>query len=567
MKKIKYFIVSIAIGFFLTLPSCDEDKWLTEEPMDFYSPANSYQTTAQFRQSLNFIYDLIRGLYWSVGDQTTAMYLGDIAYGGTDFPDLKFNNFNTFFTPNTTNSRYFWSRAYSAITNANIIIGRLEEASSVGTSDKELIKGEALFFRAYFYNFLGNLFGGVPIILEESQAPRRDYVRATRDEVYDQARIDLEEAITLLQDITEAKDGVISIQAAQHLLTEVYINLGDYPSAIASASAVINHPSMSLMTSRFGTRASYTGDPYWDLFQEGNQNRSTGNTETILALQYEYQNTGSSYSSTMLRYILPFYTGGSSEATSGGTTVSFKDFTAEKGGRGIGVIHPTFYFFNQLWGDDFDNDYRNSSYMIVRDFKIDNPDAAGYDQWLVEDGWLRASDTIRMFYPFVMKFSRVGYFPEDSYSKNADGSYKETALGEHPLINQNNSCNYSFKDEYLYRLAGTYLLRAEAYLGNNQKDLAADDLNAIRNRANATPITASDVDIDFILDEQMRELYFEDFRIPTLCRLGKLVERARAYNPTGYNVGDHQNLLPIPYSEIERNIFATLEQNPGYEGF
>lgn len=29
-------------------------------------------------------------------------------------------------------------------------------------------------------------------------------------------------------------------------------------------------------------------------------------------------------------------------------------------------------------------------------------------------------------------------------------------------------------------------------------------------------------------------------------------------------MGDWQNLWPIPYSEIERNVEAVLEQNPGY---
>ncbi len=144
-----------------------------------------------------------------------------------------------------------------------------------------------------------------------------------------------------------------------------------------------------------------------------------------------------------------------------------------------------------------------------------------------------------------------------------------TDLGEHGIVYQwgSLSANTSMKDEYMYRLAGTYLLRAEAYLGKGELSKAKDDLNEIRIRANATEITEADVNLDFILDEQLRELYFEDFRLPTLCRLGKVVERSQKYNPYGYNVGDYQNLLPIPYSEIEKNIFGNIEQNPGYEGF
>ena len=325
---------------------------------------------------------------------------------------------------------------------------------------------------------------------------------------------------------------------------------------------------MSLMSERFGSKAAAEeGHPYWDLFQLGNQSRAAGNKESLLVLQFEYQNSGASYGSFFPRYLLPFYPNAKVDGKDGATVAAFTDITAEKGGRGIGVIQPTEYFLNDLWNDDFDADLRNSPQMIVRDFQIDNPAAEGYGQWLVKDGWLKESSKLREWYPFIMKFSRRENLPEETYAKNADGSIRQTALGEHVIIYTSYNgmpANISYKDEYLFRLAGTYLLRAEAYLGNNQKDPAAADINALRTRAKASTVTAADVNIDLILDEQMRELYFEEFRVLTLCRLGKLVERGRKYNPRGINIGDHQNLFPIPYSEIERNIFNKLEQNPGY---
>lgn len=117
----------------------------------------------------------------------------------------------------------------------------------------------------------------------------------------------------------------------------------------------------------------------------------------------------------------------------------------------------------------------------------------------------------------------------------------------------------------MFRLAETYLLRAEAYIRKGDLANAAADINTIRARANANPIQPSDVDIDFLLDERMRELYGEELRMLTLCRMGKLAERNRKYNPkTGLTIEDYHNLWPIPYSEIERNVYATLEQNPGY---
>lgn len=563
MKNITYIIMlSALVGVW----ACSADEWLEEEPLSFYTTDNSYTTAVQFRQALNFQYDNLREMYWVNGDQTVAMYFGDLAYGGTDFPDQKFNNFEAFITPTTYVPGSFWNRAYIGIANANTILHRIELADQVSDDNKNIIKGEALFFRAYWYNFLANLFGGVPLVLEEETAPRRDYVRATREEVYDQARVDLELAVTLLPSIENVKDGMVSQQAVQHLLTEVYLSLEDYPAAIAAATAVISHPQMGLMTTRFGSAADKPGDPYWDLFQNGNQNRTSGNRESIFVLQYDYQNSGSIYGLDHPRFLLPFYPNCKVEDPSGQLVNAFTHLTENKGGRGIGVIHPSPHFLYDIWGADGTNDYRNAPYTIVRDFRIDNPAAAGFGEWIVANGWLRDEDTLRMFYPFVMKFARTFDLPSDIYAKTEDGSILETALGEKVINYSFGSigANTSIKDEYLYRLAGTYLLRAEAYIRNNQPDLALNDINALRARANATTAQLSDMTMDYLLDEQMRELYFEDFRVVTLCRLGMLVERTRAFNPAGNNIADHQDLWPIPFGEIEKNILGNIEQNPGY---
>lgn len=567
MKKIGILIISLLL---VNVWSCKEDQWLKEEPLSLYTTGNSYITTVQFRQSLNFLYDQLRSMYWQNGDQTCVMYFGDMAYGGTDYPDMKFNNLKAFITANTYVSGTYWTRGYRCIAMANTIINRIALTTQVSSDDKATIEGEALWFRAYWENFLANLFGGVPIVLAEATAPKTDYVSATRQEVYDQARIDLERAITLLSDITNAnvKGGMVSKQAAQHLLAEVYLSLENYTAAISTASAVINNPSMHLMTSRFGSRATEPGDPYWDLFQVGNQNRTSGNTESILVFQYEYKNSGSSYGCDNPRSFLPFYFGSINvTGKSGKDVIALTDFTVPKGGRGIGVVHPTDYFLNDIWGADGTNDYRNSPYMIIRDVKIDNPAASGYGQYLVAGGWLRDAFKLRNFYPFIMKFSRTdNKIPDDAYAKNADGSIKTTALGEKIWAYAYGSltANSSLKDEYLYRLGGTYLLRAEAYVKSNQPALALADINALRARANATPATLSQINLNYIMDEQLRELYEEDFRLVTLCRMGKNVERSRAYNPQGYNVGDYQNLFPVPFSEIERNVLGTITQNPGY---
>ena len=64
-----------------------------------------------------------------------------------------------------------------------------------------------------------------------------------------------------------------------------------------------------------------------------------------------------------------------------------------------------------------------------------------------------------------------------------------------------------YSDFYLYRLAETYLLRAEAnyYLGNIEE--ATADVNIIRQRAKCD-IFYSKVNIDDIVDERARETLY-----------------------------------------------------------
>ena len=122
-----------------------------------------------------------------------------------------------------------------------------------------------------------------------------------------------------------------------------------------------------------------------------------------------------------------------------------------------------------------------------------------------------------------------------------------------------------YTDWYLFRVAGVYLLKAEAYLGKGDKPNAAAAINVVRGRANAAPVAAADVDIDYLLDERIRELLGEEARRIVLIRTGKLVERTKKYNAvSGPTMQDYNALLPIPQREIDINDESVLEQNPGY---
>jgi hypothetical protein len=223
------------------------------------------------------------------------------------------------------------------------------------------------------------------------------------------------------------------------------------------------------------------------------------------------------------------------------------------GGRGIGWAISTKHFSNTIWASDFTNDMRNANHNFVREFKGNNPKVPLYYGKIISTENPPAGITVpsRAFYAYQTKGTTPGEHPANLYIDAAAG-----------LLNANAGATYA--DQYMFRLAETYLLRAEAYMNDGQLDLAAADINVVRKRANASPVLAANVNIDYILDERMRELGVEEKRRLTLMRLGLLYNRVTRFNPYYKEIQEFHNLWPIPFNEIERNTGAVIEQNTGY---
>lgn len=573
-KILKY---SVAFIFLVTLSfSCNEDKFLEEKALDFYTPGNSLEKNTEFQAAVNYLHNRVRHLLWGGIDldaNFALRYATDFAVNATDYnPPVKLNDYKNTMVPTFNVPRVIWEVNYSIISNTNVVIDRAKIASKLTDAEKKSFTAQALFFRALSYRMLANLFGGVPLILEEIEVPRRDYVRATRDEVYEQCKKDLLEAISGLDDIDKVKDGKINKQVAKHLLAEIYISLNKPDDAIAIASDVISYPGVALMKDRFGRRKDLPGDFYSDLFQLNNQSRSSGNKEGLLVIQADYLNAASTQRDVIQWAIMPNMGSLTIRSNVNGVIKSvpaIMGFNDKISGRGVGWIRPTSHFFYTIWKDDFKGDIRNSQYNILRDFQIDGvaSDSPDYGKWYVGDGYKKKvtsfGDTIRNWFPIIKKSTLAqGDFPVEVYKRDASGNPIISPLGGTIMVNASQDM---FKDNYLFRLAETYLLRAEAYILKGDKQKAADDLNVLRSRAKTFPVNPANVTIDFLLDERMRELSSEELRVLTLTRMGKLYERNVKYNEkSGVTIQPYHNLWPIPYSEIERNIYSKMEQNPGY---
>lgn len=553
--KLKYILPFLAAGFFF---SCSEE-FLQETPVDFISAENAFRTYDDFNLSINGLHSRVRAEFYSKDGNFPFDYIygTDLVFDGE--PNARrWTPYTSVMQPSGGNRvpETHWNDLYKMISESNMVVSRLNNVELTPAQETK-IEAQARFFRALAYRTLAYLYGGVPLSLEEIKTPKYDFVRATKKEVLDQCILDLTYAADNLPGITQAKSGEINALAAGHLLSEVYIANGEPKKAIIAASKVIDDPNTDLMTKRFGSRATEFGkDVYWDLFRKNNQNRTSGNTESLWVIQYETDVPGGGTVSTTKDggYFMERHHAPNIGALKLGTVTPFlwpvSDYT---GGRGIGWAISTVYFSNTIWASDFKNDMRNANHNFVREFVYNNAKVPQYFGKIISTENPPAGIKVptRNFYAYQSKVTTPGEHPTNLFIDSATG-----------LLSTNAGATYA--DQYMFRLAETYLLRAEAYMNDNQLDKAAADINVVRARANAKPVAPADVNINYILDERMRELGMEEKRRLTLMRLGLLYERVTKYNTYYKEIQEFHNLWPIPFTEIERNTGAVIEQNPGY---
>ncbi|OQD43066.1 RagB/SusD family nutrient uptake outer membrane protein [Croceivirga radicis] len=551
MKKYIYIFLTISLLF-----SCDKD-FLEEKPEDFLSSANAFTTYEDFLASVNNLYFLYRRQYFSRDENRPFdfIYGTDIVFDGQRSTQ-RHSNMVAAYDPVAEIPRVHWNLLFKTISEANAVIDQVEQ-SNLTDDQKTDILSQARFFRGISYRSLAYLYGGVPLVLEQLTAPKTDFTRNTKEEVLNQVIEDLNYAKDNLPSIEEAADGRVNSLAAYHLLAEVYLAVNRPQDAVAAATVVINNPATALMTTRFGSRANEEpGDVYWDLFRKNNQNRSSGNTEGIWVIQFETDVLGGGTTSTGRggSYMLERHHGTFMRdlRVDGDRPFSWPigDYTA---GRGIGWAISTRHFSNTIWETDFDSDIRNAGHNFVREFTSTNPNSPLFGQVISTENPPEGVEVpSRTFYAYQSKCTTPFNHPDGLYANPE--TYQLT-----------NAAGATYTDQYMFRLAETYLLRAEAYLMAGNLTDAASDINTVRARSNATPVAASNVDMDYILDERMRELGIEEKRRLTLMRTGLLYDRVLRFNPYyADEIQEHYNLWPIPANEIERNKDGNLEQNPGY---
>ena len=452
-----------------------------------------------------------------------------------------------------TEANFTW--LYATINAANTIVGQASERQDIdwgggeqGDRNRNYILAEARAIRAWAYRHLTYGWGDVPLTLEESTGTsiRTDWQRSPVAEVRAQM---LEDWLFAEQHIPvePMQDGRMTKGAVQTYLAELYLTLGDAESALTWADRCVNTPEYALITERYGVSSDAPGVVYMDMFQEGNAKRSEGNTEALWVLEHEFGVTGGGRS-IMRRWTVNRY-----DQIRVGDVNPFV-FTVERGGRGIARMQPSLYWFDHFEdGDDRFSEFAVRKYHVLQDGS--DPGAFGRADRLPEG--FNYGDTI--FLDNLIEINQETKRTPASYRRPYSRKYESLLLQNGPTE------VYQFNDQVYLRLADTYLLKAEAEHLLGQNEAAAETLNLIRRRANASEIDAGDVDMEFILDERSRELYLEEHRRWTLLRTGTWLERVRRYNNNGgATASERDRLSPIPQSVIDANLTAELDQNPGF---
>lgn len=554
--------------------SCED--LLEPKPLSFYAPENVFNDKSGFEASL---VTMRKSLTEAVTGSRRYYMVGEWAASEAGNPtfQLDWNQTTPFFDRYYTFVPFF-TEAYEFIKNANVVIGRIDDIEWKSEEEKNRILAEAYWHRSYWYYWLVNSYGDVPFVSKEVQGVKLDYNTHSRWAVLDKIQADLEFAVQWLPET--AVPGAPTKGAGNHLLTKVYLANTEFDKAIAAATEVISGP-YSLMTSRFGQdEADPKRNIIWDLHRPDNRNLPS-NTENILSIvdRFEAPPGAQSRGTWTMRHYNASWWHQRIRDSEGFRGTLDRGPMYDSLGRGNPDMLITPYAYKDIW-NEFGNtwqttpDLRRSdiNWVDKHELVYNNPESVNYGEPINPAWFVDPQDTVYLFYPFPHYKT---YVPQHSPTARPMGGNG---------------------DWYIYRLAETYLLRAEAYFWKDNYSAAADDINMVRERAQAPLISAGDVTLDYIFDERARELFLETPRHAELVRASYILAKL---NREGYslqsfseknwwydrvikhnimyqikpviigntpNVSPHHVLWPIDNNVITANTLGRINQNVGYIG-
>lgn len=598
--KTKNYIYCLAM-LIATCYSCTED-WLKPNQPSALDSENGYSTVAGM-QGLNNL--LCKGLRIEVMGRGCNMQR---AYEGSDLAVLvngSPRDYDSEMHPTYGVPKDLWDYFYKQVSYAAVMISRADKVDA-SQEKKDEIQATGYFFLAYWYYRLITTYGDVPLITEETTAPKLDFQTSTQRRIIATMIPYMEFAVNHLP--VTVPSGQVNKAAGYMLLTKYYLMAGQFEDAYNSATKVIEYPGLKLMKNRFGALAGANNpkipnpNVMTDLFYKYNAS-DPGNTEKILIVEdFPGINGSTSGGERMREFLVEWYrnntdnsggtglwgTGNGADATIDGKEGGFgplgdaADLQILWTGRGIGRSKKTVYFNHEIWdGNAFVNDMRHTApnWYPMETLVYNRKGTGVYGQHLKREN---CKDTLRGWDDIV---------------------YNKTVVDDETRLPDNYNLMGGYMNWYIYRLAEAYLMRAEALVWMNRGSEATADINEIRRRAGAQEMTGA-ATLDDVLDERARELFLEEFRRNELVRISYTkailgqdgyslstignknwyydrmkkknniyfdtnsgAARNFEYNGRLYRMSAFHIYFPIPESAINDNKLARINQNYGYTGY
>ncbi len=568
MKKFIY-IIFILTGM-LTFQSCEE--YLDEEMVSDVSGDSYLTTLSGIEDALDGAYSYLKDTYYGQENGFSLTNYGvDTWTTGSDGWFKSIGQY--YFDESNYYVKNLWISMYAAINQCNGVLNRIEDIGDIEDSEKQEIIAEARFLRALYYFIAVQQWGDIHFTLEETIGVELDANKTPKNTIYEEGIIpDLEFGISVLPE-SQSEYGRATKGAAQMLLAKVYLRMGwdnddseAFENAVTYANAVISSGQYTLL------------DDYAELFDIENQE----NAEVVWSVQNTTNVLDNGNGNQAHLFFLMEY-----------DKIAGMDRSIEYG-RPWKRYCPTEYLLT-LWDRQYDARYfkgfqhvwyaNNSSTLLsnqsIGDTAIFIPGVdVGEVYYVADESGNRVTKTLTEEYvdarhDISMKIYTPHYRNDDATTGYSLKIYPNLVKFLDPARSDKNLAEGT-RDWVVMRFAEAYLIAAEAYFKLGQTTEAAEMINVVRERA-AWPgfetemeISASDVTLDFILEERARELFGEAERFNDLTRTKTLVDRVKTYcnavNYTNYaasNISDKHYLRPIPQDQIDK-CENGYEQNEGW---
>lgn len=658
MKRIYNRLTKIAVPALCVavLAGCSDD-FLKPDPMSFYEPETTFSSESGLQAAMSYADRHLRRNYMSENTNnqpimTDYMFSDVTVYGKTDAGSGFCDNMAQNITPTSWLSTSFndglligwlWNEMWDHVKAGNTVLNFVDGVEGLDEDKKNEYKGRAYFHRAWAYYNLCFWFGNQPLVTALPASPKQDYYSTPILEIMKLLCENLKDAVEWVPAQADMSYyGMINKEACRHLYVKCLLAAGEYAEAERQATILIEQSGHSLMTSTFGTEVKSLAPETWNVkrnviwdLHRGENKILAANKESLLGLPNLSEE--SFQSMPWMRVFGPNVIGNNAIITPDNKGISQERNNMALNnanydpatdwlhtmGRGIGIVRPTPFAQHELWVDpanpngpedlqDLRHNPEVGNWVRMGDQTYCQPKSSYNGKKMLlyapEDiknskgkvtlakGTILCTDTIRGW--FDIPLYKIFAMDQKAWETEGSNDFQGASLGGNGNV-------------YLYRLAETYLLRAEARLYQGKIAEATNDVNTIRRRANAAWMYSS-VNIGDIMNERARELYLEEYRKVELTRVSMCLaysgipdEWGNVYNKSTwdkqsgtdknggsywyqrlmhysfYNNGpitsggkelnyvmDKHNLFwPIPNFALDGNIYGELMQNYGYDGY